>query len=203
MKSTICKWDQKSKMNVLQWIRAWYTASTSPVRLGRSSSIHLPIDHWHLTNPITNFPISVFCCMHNLLCPSTHLLLTFFCSLWPHCSCQNALVTFNTAPALPNGTGSPVYPAMLFLCKWLQKCKSVIGLLHIFKLIHFGNSHELSVPLAMHLILEWAIEWQLLLMVKWIHYSSVSFVVQSGVFRNCFFHSNWNPFYYRKNKIMK
>ena len=127
MKSTICKWDQKSKMNVLQCIRAWYTAFTSPVRLDRSGSIHLPIDHWHLTNPITNFPIVVFFfCMHDLLSPSIHLFFTFFfCCLWPRCYCQDALVTFNTAHALPNRTGVPVYPAMLFLLSELTMNMSI------------------------------------------------------------------------------
>ena len=91
MKSTICKWDQKSKMNVLQCIRAWYTAFTSPVRLDRSGSIHLPIDHWHLTNPITNFPIVVFffACTTCLVLPSISFLLFFLLLaslLLPGCS---------------------------------------------------------------------------------------------------------------------
>ena len=42
--------------------------------------------------------------------------LFFFCVFWPHCSCPNDQVTYNTAPAHPHATGVAVYPALLM---WL------------------------------------------------------------------------------------
>ena len=46
-------------------------------------------------------------------------LVTFYfslrsCNLWPHCSCPNALVTQNMAPAHPHATGVAVYPTLFF-----------------------------------------------------------------------------------------
>ena len=37
---------------------------------------------------------------------------TFFCGLWPHCSCPNDQVTSNMSPAHPHATGVAVYPAL-------------------------------------------------------------------------------------------
>ena len=59
--------------------------------------------------------------LYNLLCPSVCpsagqlvpiSLFYRFRVLWPHCSCPNALVTLDTAPAHPQGTGVAVNPAL-------------------------------------------------------------------------------------------
>ena len=45
--------------------------------------------------------------------PSHFTFFWFFCSLWPHRSCPNDLLTSKTAPAHPQATRVAVYPALL------------------------------------------------------------------------------------------
>ena len=59
----------------------------------------------------------------------TFSLFLCFCNLWPHCSCQNRLVTSNTAPAHPQATGAAMYPT-LFLSIFLPSTVLTCNMKH-------------------------------------------------------------------------